>query len=143
MIHIRLAIVQDAPQLNELNAMFNGSSSSSIEVIEDSLKNNKQEIVYVATDENRLVGFCGGQIMASMCYAFMFAEITELYVLKEYRGQGIARQLFMTTEKVLREKGVKHIHVLTDRENYPAQKLYHSCGYSDTTEILLDKDIVD
>jgi ribosomal protein S18 acetylase RimI-like enzyme len=78
-----------------------------------------------------------------MCYSYKFAEITELYVMDEYRRQGIGKQLLGITENELNKRGVNHFHILAGNENTIAQKLYHSCGYGDTSEILLDKNMED
>jgi ribosomal protein S18 acetylase RimI-like enzyme len=73
----------------------------------------------------------------------MYGEITELYVMEEYRRQSVGKQLLGITEIILYKKGVKHLHVLTGDKNYIAQTLYHSCRYRDTSEILLDKNMED
>ena len=141
MMQIRLAEIFDVPELNKLNILFNGEGCSSIKIIEESLKNNAREIVVVADEEDRLVGFCCGQIFKSVCYSYNYSEITELYIMKEYRRKGIGKQLidFMETEFI--KRGVKHIHILTGKDNKIAQSLYHLCGYIETSEILLDKDL--
>jgi len=141
MIDIRLANNNDAPELEKLNGLFNGDGNNTIEAIEESLKGNEHETVCVAADGDKLVGFCCGQIMKSICYSYKFAEITELYVMEDYRRQGIGRQLFDITENELIKRGVKHFHVLTGNKNFIAQTLYRSRGYGDTSEILLDKNM--
>ena len=75
-----------------------------------------------------------------MCYANKYGEITELFVMDEYRRQGIGKKLLEATENELYKRGVKHLHVLTGDENTPAHTLYSSCGYTKTTEVLFDKD---
>jgi ribosomal protein S18 acetylase RimI-like enzyme len=141
MIEIRLAISLDAPELNKLNALFNGDGNNTVGAIEDSLKENGREIVYVAADGNKLVGFCCGQIMKSMCYSYKYAEITELYVTAEYRRQGVGRLLFCAMENELGKRGARHLHVLTGSGNLIAQALYRSCGYRETSEMLFDKNM--
>ena len=137
---MRLAKSSDAPELKKLNDLFNGEGCNTAEEIENSLKRNEQEIVFVAADENKLVGFCCGQILKSMCYSYNYGEITELYVIEEYRRRGIGRKLLKATENELNKRGVNHLHVLTGNENIIAQTLYRSCGFKKTSEILLDKD---
>ena len=143
MIDIRLAKSSDAPELKNLNDLFNGDGCNTVEAIEESIERNGQEIVCVAADENKIVGFCCGQILKSMCYPYKFAEVTELYVIDEYRRQGIGKRLLKATENELAGQGVKHFHILTGDKNIIAQALYHSCGYGDTSEILLDKNVED
>ena len=143
MIDIRLANNTDAPELNKLNNLFNGDGNNTIDAIEESINENEQEIICVAVDGNKLVGFCCGQILKSMCYSYKSAEITELYVMDGYRRQGIGKQLLDATEKELYRRAVKHLHILTGDKNVIAQTLYRSCGYRDTSEILLDKNMED
>ena len=136
---MRLAKSSDAPELKILNDLFNGEGCNTVGEIEDSLIRNEQEIICVADDGNKLVGFCCGQVMKSMCYSYKYGEITELYVMEEYRRQGIGKQLLMATENELNKRGVNHLHVLTGNENVAAQTLYSLCGYVKTSEILFDK----
>ena len=136
---IRLANTSDAPALQKLNDLFNGEGCNTIEAIGESLAKNEQEIVCVAAEGDELAGFCCGQVMRSMCYPRKYGEITELYVVEAYRRRGIGGRLLRATEHALNERGVGHLHVLTDSINMAAQTLYGSCGYAITSEILLDK----
>lgn len=138
-IDYRAARVYDAPELKRLNDLFNGEGCNTLEDVEDSLKHNEREIVCVAANENNLIGFCCGQIFKSMCYPTYCAEITELFIMEGNRRQGIGRSLLQFTEDILIKRGVRHFHVLTGDKNIAAQELYHSRGYMDTSEILLDK----
>jgi len=154
MIQIRLAQASDAPELKKLNDLFNedgyntikaieessnSEGCSTVEMIEKSLKKNKQEIVCVAAEGDKLVGFCCGQFQSSMCYSYDYAVITESYVIGEYRSQGIGRQLLTLTETEFSKRGVTHFHVSTNNDNKAALQLLHSCGYVDTS-IMLEKD---
>jgi len=140
MVEIRLAYLTDAQELQRLTNIFNEGESNTIEGIEESLRNNKQEIVCVAVDGNKLVGFCCGQLQISMCYAYDYAVITEFYVSDEYRQQGVGRRLLMATEEKFNERGVTHFHVATSNDNHAALALYRSCGYGDTS-IMLEKEM--
>ena len=141
MIDFRLARGADAPELLKLNGLFNGSGCNTVKAVAESLEGNGREMVCVAAEGKTLAGFCCGQIQQSICYSYPFAEITELYVTDAYRRQGIGKQLLVMMENELFKRGVKHLHVLTGRENHIAQALYRSYGYGDTSEILLDKSI--
>jgi len=139
--HIRIAQISDAPELKKLNDLFNGEGCNSLESIAESLKDNPQEIVCVADTGERLSGFCCSQVCKSMCYPFPYAEITELFVLDECRRKGIGRQLVEHMENELAKRGVRHFHILAVKENSSAQALYRSCGYVETSEMLLEKDV--
>jgi len=139
MNHIRIAQYADAQELQKLNDLFNGKNTNTLIAIQESLKTNTKEIVCVAADEDQLVGFCCGQICKSMCYPAFYAEITELFVLDEYRRQGIGKQLLKLMESELAKRGVCHFHILTFKDNDAAQSLYRSLGFIKTSEVLLEK----
>jgi ribosomal protein S18 acetylase RimI-like enzyme len=126
MIEIRLAQASDAHELKKLNDIFNEGEGNSAEGIEASLRTNTQEIVCVAADENKLAGFCCGQIQVSMCYTYEYAVITEFFVLDEYRRQGIGKRLFMAAEAEFNKRGVIHFHISTGDDNTAALALYRS-----------------
>ena len=136
MIKYRLARSSDAPELHRLNELFNGEGCNTLGAIEESLKSNEQEIVCVASDGKKLAGFCCGQIFKSICYSVSYAEITEIFILAEYRRQGIGRQLMMFMESEFKKSGIDNFQVFTGKSNTAAQAFYRSMGYSRTTEIL-------
>ena len=140
MITIRLAKREDAADIKHLNDLFNGKDSNTLPRITESLQDNDRELVYVAVVAGATVGFCCAIIIKSLCYSAAYAEITELFVTKQYRRQGIGEQLLKTMEKTLIEAGVIHIHIHTAADNKQAQGLYQHCGYRVTDELLLDKD---
>lgn len=154
MIKIRLAQLSDSAEINKLNDIFNGEGSSTIETIEKSFEVNNNEIVCVAVQSNnnasRLIGFCCGQIVDSMCYSFPYGDITEFFVIEEYRQQNIEKQLLEFLEIEFDKRGVNHLHHLIGVNNSAMQELLHSHGYNDSTEssyksstmIILEKDTV-
>lgn len=141
MFEYRLAKTSDAPELKKLNDLFNGKGCNTTKAIEKTLKANEREIVCVAADDNKLLGFCCGQVLKSICYSYDYGEITEFFVIEEYRRQGIGKRLLAHTEDGFNKRDVTHLHVLTGKENLIAQALYRSCGYDHTSEIMLDKNI--
>ena len=138
-VNIRKAIMSDAAELKKLNDLFNGDGSNSVEGIEKSLENNKQEIVLVAGNGNMLAGYCCGQIQSSMCYSYDYAVITEFFIMDEYRRQGIGKQLLVAIEHEFNKRNITHFHLSTGDDNTAALALYRSCGY-DGTSIMLEKD---
>jgi ribosomal protein S18 acetylase RimI-like enzyme len=137
---IRLANIYDASELQKLNVLFNGEEGcNEADSIKKFLENNNQEIICVAVDKERLAGFCCGQIFKSMCYKDYHGEITELFILDEYRRQHIAKRLTEFMELAFFERGVKNIRVLTGGDNIVAQYFYRSCQYEETDEIMLEK----
>ena len=77
---IRKANSADANDLLILNEKFNGKQDISKEMIERSLESNTSEEVFVAVNNERVIGFCCIRIYSSFCYSVSYAEITEIYV---------------------------------------------------------------
>jgi ribosomal protein S18 acetylase RimI-like enzyme len=136
---IRLAQVSDAPGLLKLNDLFNGEGCSSLIAIEESLNSNKQEIVCVASDKDRLVGFCCGQIFKSMCYNVNYGEITELFVWESYRRRGVASKLMTFIEAEFQRQGINHFQLFTGESNESAQLFYRAYGYIESPEMMFRK----
>jgi len=136
---IRPAQPSDAAELHKLNELFNGEGTNTLIDIEGKLNSSREELIYVADDGEKLVGFCCGHIISSICYPGDYAEITELYVIDEFRRKGIGKQLIHFIEERLEELGARHFHILTFKDNSAAIALYLSCGYAKTSETLLEK----
>ncbi|MDR2648122.1 MAG: GNAT family N-acetyltransferase [Clostridiales bacterium] len=139
MIAARLARISDASQLQQLNDLFNGEGCNTFAAIEESLKNNIQEIVCVAADNDRLIGFCCGQIFKSMCYDVNYGEITELFVLGAYRRKRVASKLILFIEEEFRKQGINHFQLFTGKTNESAQAFYRTLGYKETSETMFRK----
>ena len=136
---IRLATVNDAEQLRRLNEEFNGEETT-IESIKESLRNNPQEVVIVAEEDNVLVGFVCVQLKKSFCYDDYMPEITEVYVMPEYRKRGIASNMILFAEAHCSKTYPLHKYeLLTGKKNVTAQTVYGKLGYTDDGEIHLSK----
>jgi ribosomal protein S18 acetylase RimI-like enzyme len=58
-----------------------------------------------------------------------YAHIFLLYVIPEYRHQGIAKQLITQAETWAKKRGDTQIGLQVFQENIPALKLYQKVGY--------------
>ena len=140
---IRIATVNDAEQLNILNIEFNGEGETSIDNIRNSLKNNKQEVVIVAEEDEELVGFVCVQLKKSFCYDDYMPEITEGYVKPAYRKRGIAGEMITFAENYCSKNYPVHkFELLTGKNNITAQSVYSRLGYTDDKELHLSKRVV-
>ena len=136
-ILIREAKKEDAQRLFVLNEEFNEPAVNTVAYIEQSLENNKHEIVCVTEVNGVVAGFCCVYITVSMCYANHSAEITELYVEEQHRRKGLAAGMIRLAEKLCSERyGVTEFKLLTGSDNYTAHEFYKSAGY------LLDDEVV-
>ncbi|MFT3951015.1 MAG: GNAT family N-acetyltransferase [Oscillospiraceae bacterium] len=137
---VRIATVNDAVQLNELNNEFNGKGETTIEQISDSLLNNKQEIVVVDEEDDILVGFVCVQLKKSFCYDVYMPEITEVYVKQAYRRRGISRNMMTFAEDYCcKNYEFYNMELLTGKENFSAQSVYKKLGYRNDQEIHMKK----
>ena len=95
-------------------------------------KEDLKEPCYLAIDNNKIVGYifghyynnekkvsieCGEIPIGERCF-----DIDELYVLKEYRHQGIGKKLYLAIEKEAKEQ-VKFITLGTSTKDY--RKILH------------------
>ncbi|OKH18838.1 hypothetical protein NIES593_21605 [Hydrococcus rivularis NIES-593] len=58
-----------------------------------------------------------------------FPYISNLAVSPTHRRQGIARKLLLACEQIAREWGCQAVSLHVLENNYPAKRLYFSCGY--------------
>lgn len=138
-IVIRRAGKQDAKALFILNEEFNGIGCTSIEWLTESLKNNTQEVVFIAEADGCPAGFCCVQLFQSMCYSSNYAEITELFVEQAYRRAGIAAALMQTVENYFRDDNIGGFQLFTGGDNDAAQAFYEKSGYRKTDEMMYRK----
>ncbi|KRE29461.1 GNAT family N-acetyltransferase [Paenibacillus sp. Soil522] len=98
---------------------------------EDELTNGGT--AYGAFDGDKLVGF------GVLAHKFRGSENNQLqidlmYVTRNYRRQGIGRQIMDLLSKVAIEKGAKYLYI-SSTETESAVKFYSSCGSTLTSEI--------
>jgi len=138
-MEICIATKKEAEDLYILNSLFNNDME--IELIKKSLNENKDEIVCIAYENNIAIGFCNGYIVRSMCYRDNRADIESLFVIEEYRGQGVGKTLITKLENAFYERGIRHFHISVNVNNVNALSLYRKIGYVESGEILLEKSL--
>ena len=119
-MQIRFAQPQDAEALYQLNTLFNGHNCNSAKQIHAFLSAPHEEIILLAQEKLSSIGFC----CAQLC-----------------RLQGIATALLAAAEAELARQGVCELQLCTGLENFPAQHLYASCGYSLARECVYQKQL--
>lgn len=136
---IRKAEPSDVKDLFKLNEDFNGKGITQLELLENSIINNDQEIVFIATVNNKAIGFCCVQIFKSMCYSKYYAEITELYIDENFRRMGVATKMFEFIEEYFKDKSICSYQLFTGKNNTVAQLFYENRGYVKSDEIMYRK----
>jgi len=92
--------------------------------------------------ENNIVGLLSGGITKGETYRNLpkIAELGIIFVLKEYRSQGIGQKLFDAFFKWCIENNVKKIRLEVSAQNENAIKLYKKNGFWEYT-LIMENDI--
>jgi GNAT superfamily N-acetyltransferase len=90
------------------------------------LPNSFSYSLYVAEVEGQIVGFCdGGKERSDPSQGV--GELYAIYLLKEFQGRGIGRELFKAAASNLRRSGLKPLIVWV-LEKSPYRKFYETLG---------------
>jgi ribosomal protein S18 acetylase RimI-like enzyme len=130
-IVISIATVEDAPVIAKLNLLFNEVDESPQAIAARMSDPACVETVILAKVTDEAIGFALVRVVPSVLYTAPHAELTELYVIDEYRQRGIASDLIAFAEKVAVQKGARSILVQTGEDNVPALTLYKKHGYEE------------
>ncbi|WP_331712016.1 ribosomal protein S18-alanine N-acetyltransferase [Bacillus sp. SJS] len=77
----------------------------------------------VAENEQRVIGYCGIWLIVDE------AQITNIAILPEYRGNGYGELLLRKAMKEAKKRGAKQLSLEVRVSNYPAQSLYKKLGF--------------
>lgn len=99
------------------------------EYFEDMIKN---EIVFVAQIEGKIVGYLAGSICEQISYITeTFAELDNMCIDDEYRRYGIGTLLMNEFKKYCKEKNMQNIKVTASAKNNRAIQFYRKNGFED------------
>ena len=95
-------------------------------------------------DNHVLVARTGDGAAIGLCWVVLFdpgtgleAEVAELYVRPEGRGQGVAHRLMAAAMEVIRERQVTFACVWTRGDNPAALAAYEAAGFAPTEQTVL------
>ncbi len=98
------------------------------------------EVVLVAEVDGELAGFVFGEIFKRPGHTLSkMGYISELFISKNFRNQGISTQLIKSLVREFKNKKCDHSITHTDWENEAAQALYKSLGMMPVTVELWKK----
>lgn len=135
-IQFSLATTNDAHDIARLNLLFNEGHKSAEAIASDMMNPNCVESAILAKTSDQTIGFALIRIVRTVLYETPHAELTELYVIEEFRQQGVASDLIAFAEKIAIQKGAKSMIVQTGDDNIPALSLYHKHGYEEYDVVL-------
>lgn len=130
-ITVSIAALEDASAIAKLNRLFNEVDESPDAIAVRMSDPNCVETVILAKVADKAVGFALVRVVPTVLYADPHAELTELYVLEEFRQRGIASGLIAYAEQVAVQKGARSILVQTGDDNLSALALYKKLGYEE------------
>lgn len=104
-----------------------------------SIINDEDSDLYVAVVDDKIVGFmsCGKIMHAFSDYE---AELGMLYILEDYRGQGIGTMCFQLAYSNMKRRGLDKFVVSANKYNEKARNFYKKMG---GLEVYVDEDMDD
>lgn len=135
---IRLAVREDGAALVEFNQAM--ASETEGKQLEPQVLQSGVEAVFADPKKGfYVVAEIGGRIAGGLMVTYEWSDwrdkwfwwIQSVYVLPEYRGRGVYRQLYDYVRKAAVEKGdVAGFRLYVERENTGAQAVYEKLGMS-------------
>jgi ribosomal protein S18 acetylase RimI-like enzyme len=102
--------------------------------------NKKNNIVYVAEDNKKIIGFTHGIIKKTKFSKLKKVGICSVcYIKKSFRRKGIGRKLTNILLKRFKSKRIKHVYLTVTSKNKIAVKCWRSLGFKELNETLWKK----
>ena len=91
-----------------------------------------EKLIFLACDESgTTIGYIQGVFnSAPLDRSYPFAVIQSIWVEEVARGQGVAKQLIVTFETTVKDKGAKQIDMFVDVRNKLGVALWDAVGYA-------------
>lgn len=131
-MNIRLAQESDYEEVIGLYNLFLGGDRFSHHD-NDSFKKvlkNTHNFIFVATDNNKIIGFITFSIRDVVRYPKPIAELDELFVSENYRKHGVGKLLMNEVEKKAKELDCYRLYIESHYDHKTAHKFYESLGYT-------------
>ncbi|MBO0931360.1 GNAT family N-acetyltransferase [Fibrella aquatilis] len=97
-------------------------------VFERNLANPTVHYVLAEAD-NQLVGFASCHVQALLHHAGLVGEIQEMYVLPDWRSQGVGQQLVEHFMDLARRENWVHLEVTSNRRRTQTHRFYERIGF--------------
>ena len=130
-IQIRSATQEDYEQVLKLYGFFTERDYSRHDA--DSFSKVLQDpnsYLFVADHDGVAIGVALVTIRNVVRYARPVAELDELFVLEEYRKQGIGKKLMRAVEQKATELHCQRIYLESHADRKPAHAFYEALGYT-------------
>lgn len=98
---------------------------------------DETKLLIVAVENDTIIGYLYGNIEdIDSTYKYVVATLDALYVLENYRGQGVAKTLISHFKKWAMLKNAKRLKVNVWSKNIKAKNLYEQLGFKTASETL-------
>ncbi len=131
-MQIRTAIESDYKPLMKLYNAFVGSdrySGYDNDSFQKVIK-NPQNYVFVAEEDNILIGFVTFSIRNVIRYPKQIAELDELYVDTNHRKKGIGKLFMRAVEEKAKDLNCYRLYIESHYDHKGAHVFYESLGYT-------------
>jgi ribosomal protein S18 acetylase RimI-like enzyme len=134
-VTIRQPLLEDVLQLKELMLQYivgfyryrQPEDEQLYELIQVLLE-QQEGIQFVAEADGKLVGFATLYFTYSTVRAAKIAVMNDLFVVEEFRGQGVASKLFAACKGYAARNRYVKLTWETAKDNYRAQRFYEKMG---------------
>lgn len=103
------------------------------------LADDRQGRAWVVEADAGAVGYVVVTFGYSLEYLGRDAFVDEIYIAREYRGQGLGRAALTEAEEACRVAGVGALHVEVESDKQLAIDLYRRRGFADHRRVLMTK----
>lgn len=98
---------------------------------------NPSAVVMTLRNREVPVGIATGQLVVSTSEGRPSLWVEDVFISKDYRGQGWGHKLLEALKTWAGERGASRVQLLADRENTPALAFYQKKGWQTTRLVAL------
>jgi ribosomal protein S18 acetylase RimI-like enzyme len=88
-----------------------------------------QDFCFVAEDDDEIVGFLMGTIIAKRHSSWRYGYLIWLGVTPSYQSKGVASRLFFHFRNIMIKNGVRMLLVDTEADNFSALRFFEKMGF--------------
>ncbi len=129
-VHLRAAIVEDAPDIRALSAQlgYPDPFSRTAGRLEFILREKDHAVLVACLADESVVGWIH-IFVAHRLESDSYAELGGFVVAENQRGRGIGRSLLLAAEHWIREQGLAKLRIRTRSERAEANVFYKRLGF--------------
>lgn len=105
-------------------------SSKKIDSLFQAVKSGSQVRLFVAEEQNQIVGYAVFIKAFSVEFFGIYGEIDEIYVEPQFRNKGIGTAFIKFIENLARSQNCQALYTVATPKNKKAQILYEKLGFS-------------